>query len=135
MISFLSFQFRCLTLKLGSTHTLTPEEFVGDLQTLDAGGQGSSSLPGGLPESPSSNQRPFQVYYDQKYITKDEPPPAPKTTSTAASLAPPAKSSRPSLSPNDSRASSARSPSPSPIASGDDKKSGEKSKKKRFLGF
>jgi len=116
---------------------VTPEDFVGDLQTLDAGGQGSSSLPNGLPESSSSQQRPFQVYYDQKYITKDEPAPVPKA---AATLAPPGKSngglpSRPSLSVENSRAGSARSPSPSPMGSGDDKKAAEKAKKKRFLGF
>ncbi|CAG8634322.1 14686_t:CDS:2, partial [Acaulospora colombiana] len=59
-------------------------EFIGDLETLDAGGQGSASIPGGLPDSGSNQQRSFQTYYDQKYMTKDEPPPPPKQN-----LAPP----------------------------------------------
>jgi syntaxin-binding protein 1 len=129
----------------GSTHTIIPEEFVGDLETLDIGGQGSSSIPSGLPESSKAQQRPFQVYYDQKYMTKDEPPPAPKPAP-----APPASPSgllglpsRPVI----SALGLGRSASPSPAASFSsggggagaasetERKEKEKLKKKRFLGF
>ncbi|PVG04916.1 Sec1-like protein [Serendipita vermifera] len=122
---------------IGSTHTITPEEFIGDLETLDAGGQGSASIPGGLPDSNSSQQRPFQTYYDQKYTTKDEPPPPPKQN-----LAPPGNANglpgRPGPA---SGVTSARSPSPGPSVSGGEgkhreEKEKEKLKKKnRFLGF
>jgi syntaxin-binding protein 1 len=47
-----------------------------DLRVLELGGQGSQSIPNGLPESTNSQQRPFQGYYDAKYWTKDQPPPA-----------------------------------------------------------
>ena len=133
-----------LTHDTGSTHTIIPEEFVGDLETLDIGGQGSSSIPSGLPESSTAQQRPFQVYYDQKYMTKDEPPPAPKPAP-----APPASPSgllglptRPVI----SALGLGRSASPSPAASFSsgggagaasetERKEKEKLKKKRFLGF
>ena len=129
----------------GSTHTIIPEEFVGDLQTLDIGGQGSSSIPSGLPESSSAPQRPFQVYYDQKYMTKDEPPPPPKPapapapSSTGSSLL--GLPTRPVI----SALGLGRSTSPSPAGSfssattgtvsESERKEKEKLKKKRFLGF
>jgi syntaxin-binding protein 1 len=47
-----------------------------DLKVLELGGQGSQSIPNGLPESANFQQRPFQGYYDAKYWTKDQPPPA-----------------------------------------------------------
>lgn len=128
---------------IGSTHTIIPEEFIGDLETLDIGGQGSSSIPSGLPESSTAQQRPFQVYYDQKYMTKDEPPPPPKP-------APPAPASPSGLlglpsRPVISALGLGRSASPSPAASFSsagggaasetERKEKEKLKKKRFLGF
>lgn len=60
----------------GSTHTMTPEILLEDLKVLELGGQGSQSIPNGLPESTNSQQRPFQGYYDAKYWIKDQPPPA-----------------------------------------------------------
>lgn len=123
---------------IGSTHTITPEEFIGDLQTLDIGGQGSATLPGGLPEGSSTAQPPpFQWYYDQKYMTKDEPPPAPKASQNtfAPSDGRNGLPSRPGLSPVASHASSSGSPSPGPGAVGEGEKKHDKLKKKRFLGF
>ncbi|KAG9032897.1 vacuolar sorting protein VPS33/slp1 [Serendipita sp. 407] len=123
----------------GSTHTLIPEEFIEDLKTLDGGaGQSSKSASSSLPEDRSAQTRPFQVYYDQRYYTKDEPPPPPKPT---PNLAPPSNansSSRPSVSSANSGTSMGRSNSPAPgfgsgAASETDKK--DKAKKKRFLGF
>lgn len=126
---------------IGSTHTIVPEEFIEDLQTLDVGGQGSKALPSGMPEVHTAQQRPFQVYYDQKYFTKDEPPPPPKPAASPASnpkLAPPSSSghapSRPSLS--GSISSVGRSTSPAPgYGSGAVSEGEKKLKKKRFLGF
>ncbi|KAG8853163.1 vacuolar sorting protein VPS33/slp1, partial [Serendipita sp. 411] len=124
---------------IGSTHTLIPEEFIEDLKTLDGGaGQSSKSASSSLPEDRSAQTRPFQVYYDQRYYTKDEPPPPPKPT---PNLAPPSNansSSRPSVSSANSGTSMGRSNSPAPgfgsgAASETDKK--DKAKKKRFLGF
>lgn len=58
---------------IGSTHTITPRHFIDDLKVLDLGGVGSRAIPNGLAEG--RGQRPFQEYYDEKYFTKDAPPP------------------------------------------------------------
>ncbi|KAH9951056.1 Sec1-like protein [Amylocystis lapponica] len=60
---------------IGSTHTLTPRQFIDDLKVLDLGGVGSRAIPNGLRES--KGPRPLQAYYDERYFTKDAPPPAP----------------------------------------------------------
>ncbi|EKM50683.1 uncharacterized protein PHACADRAFT_264085, partial [Phanerochaete carnosa HHB-10118-sp] len=78
---------------IGSTHTLTPKEFVDDLKVLELGGVGSRALPNGVSEG--KGQRPFQEFYDEVYYTRDAPPPQP------AALAPqtraqPGRSTRPS---------------------------------------
>jgi len=62
---------------IGSTHTLTPRQFIDDLKTLDLGGVGSKALPGGT-EKASGVQKSFQDYYDSKYPT--HPPPAQRPT-------------------------------------------------------
>ncbi|KAI0718834.1 Sec1-like protein [Fomitopsis betulina] len=58
---------------IGSTHTLTPGQFVDDLKVLDLGGIGSKAIPNGLGES--KGRRPLQEAYDEKYYTRDAPRP------------------------------------------------------------
>jgi len=59
---------------IGSTHTFTPRQFIDDLKVVDRGGVGSKAIPKGLP-SRGRGQRPYQEYYDEKYLTADAPPP------------------------------------------------------------
>ncbi|KAF8892136.1 Sec1-like snare protein [Infundibulicybe gibba] len=59
---------------IGSTHTITPRHFIDDLKVLDLGGVGSRAIPNGLKEG-REGQRPPQEYYDERYFTKDAPPP------------------------------------------------------------
>ncbi|TFK39881.1 Sec1-like snare protein [Crucibulum laeve] len=59
---------------IGSTHTLTPRQFIDDLKVLDLGGVGSRAIPNGLREL-TGGQRSYQEYYDEKYFTKDAAPP------------------------------------------------------------
>lgn len=106
-------------LRAGSSHTLTPREFVDDLKVLEIGGVGSKALPNGI--GTGRGQRPFQEFYDEVYYTRDAPPPQP--------AAPPPQP----------RAQPGRSARPSPIpsyASGNSVQttgsvSGEKEKKKK----
>ncbi|KAF8659882.1 hypothetical protein AX16_001766 [Volvariella volvacea WC 439] len=65
---------------IGSTHNITPRQFVDDLKVLDLGGVGSKAMPNGLRE-PQGRRDP-QAYYDEKYFTKDAPPPARPQPST-----------------------------------------------------
>ncbi|KZT07255.1 Sec1-like protein [Laetiporus sulphureus 93-53] len=58
---------------VGSTHAVTPAQFVDDLKVLELEGIGSRALPNGLSES--KGQRPLQDFYDEKYFTRDAPPP------------------------------------------------------------
>ena len=58
----------------GSTHALTPRQFVDDLKVLEMGGIGSRALPNGLGET-DVPPRPAQEICDQKYFTRDAPPP------------------------------------------------------------
>ena len=104
-----------------------------DLKVLELGGQGSQSIPNGLPESTNVQQRPFQGYYDAKYWTKDQPPPAR-----------PAPAPTPSGGGSEKRLggqqgstgwSSSSSPAPTPgLGTGPSARDREK-KKKGFLGF
>lgn len=64
---------RTFSLTQGSTHTITPRQFVDDLKVLELGGVGSRALPNGLHERQGT--RTFQEFYDEKYYTKDAPPP------------------------------------------------------------
>ncbi|THH29778.1 hypothetical protein EUX98_g4412 [Antrodiella citrinella] len=59
---------------IGSTHTLTPRQFVDDLKVLELNGVGSRSLPNGLGPGSSRRKSP-QEFYDQKYFTQDAPEP------------------------------------------------------------
>jgi len=58
---------------IGSTHTLTPRQFVDDLKVLDLSGVASRALPNGLRELRAA--RPYQAFYDERYFTRDTPPP------------------------------------------------------------
>lgn len=60
---------------LGSTHALTPRQFVDDLKVLELGGVGSKSVPNGIGDG--WGKRPLQEYYDEKYFVPDAPPPQP----------------------------------------------------------
>ncbi|KAI0091472.1 Sec1-like protein [Irpex rosettiformis] len=110
---------------IGSTHAITPKEFIDDLKVLELNGVGSRAMPNGPPEW--RGQRSFQEFYDELYFTRDAPPPQART--------PAATSSRPLL---------GRSAQPSPIPSYTSDSSAntgvvagaEKEKKKRrFLRF
>ncbi|KAF7297659.1 hypothetical protein MKEN_01389100 [Mycena kentingensis (nom. inval.)] len=63
---------------IGSTHMITPREFINDLQVLEFGGQGSRSVPNGVRDGRPG--RPFQEYYDERYYMRDAPRPAPAAT-------------------------------------------------------
>lgn len=58
---------------IGSTHIVTPEEFMDDLKVLEHGGFGSRSVPGGLRERAGAFGS-LQQYYDSRYLTIDAPP-------------------------------------------------------------
>ncbi|KAJ7117604.1 Sec1-like snare protein [Mycena epipterygia] len=76
---------------IGSTHTITPRQFINDLQVLELGGMGSKAIPNGMKESRGG--RSFQEFYDDRYFTRDAPPPA--RPAPAAALAPPRQERRP----------------------------------------
>ncbi|KAJ8456753.1 hypothetical protein ONZ51_g11942 [Trametes cubensis] len=59
---------------VGSTHPVTPQHFVDDLKVLEMAGVGSKALPNGLGET-NAPPRSAQEVYDQKYFTRDAPPP------------------------------------------------------------
>lgn len=116
---------------------LTPRGFVDDLKVLDLGGVGSRAVPNGLRELRAA--RPYQAFYDERYFTRDAPPPqqqkpAPKAPPMGKSFSarslgrsgPEPSYTASSLSVNSSPSSYAPSPT-----NGRDKKE----KKKRFLAF
>lgn len=104
---------------IGSTHTITPRQFVDDLKVLELSGVGSRATPNGLRDPKEG--RLLQEYYDEKYFCKD-PPTAP--------VAPPI-----SVSASKSSADGSANPSTSSLysitASAEDKKK----KKKGFFRF
>ncbi|KAI0364350.1 Sec1-like protein [Pilatotrama ljubarskyi] len=114
---------------IGSTHAITPKQFVDDLKVLELGGVGSKALPNGLSET-NAPARPLQEIYDQKFFTRDAPPPQ---------RAAPA----PSPQPKQEKGRLMR-PSPVPSFAGStgsvnsstySEKDGEKKKKRGFLRF
>jgi syntaxin-binding protein 1 len=123
---------------IGSTHTLTPRQFIDDLKVLDLSGVGSRALPNGLREMPAA--RPYQAFYDERYFTRDAPPPQQQQPQQQQRLkAPPlgksvsARSigkSGADLSLTSSHVSVNSSYTPSSTNGGK-----EKEKKRRFLGF
>ncbi|KAJ6534642.1 Sec1-like snare protein [Mycena vulgaris] len=108
---------------IGSTHTITPRQFINDLQVLELGGMGSKAIPNGLREGRGG--RSFQEFYDERYFTRDAPPPA---RPAPATLAPPRQERRPAArtSPAESFASNT-SMTPSVVE--------EKKKKKGLFRF
>lgn len=115
---------------IGSTHALTPRQFIDDLKVLDLSGTGSRAVPNGLRELQGA--RPYQAFYDERYFTRDAPPPQqqaqrapPMGKSTSAGRSAP----EPSLS-----GSTLSVNSYTPPSSNGKEKPG-KEKKKRFLGF
>ncbi|KAJ7163127.1 Sec1-like snare protein [Mycena filopes] len=78
---------------IGSTHTITPREFISDLQVLELGGAGSKAIPNGQREGRAG--RKYQEYYDERYYTRDAPPPArPAPAPAAARVQQPRPSAR-----------------------------------------
>lgn len=65
-----------LMFQKGSTHLITPRNFVDDLKVITLGGVGSRVIPNGLREP--RGQRQYQDFYDEKYYTKDGPRPQPQ---------------------------------------------------------
>jgi syntaxin-binding protein 1 len=55
----------------GSTHVVTPRQFVDDLKVLELSGIGSRAVPNGLRELRA--MRPYQAFYDERYFTHDVP--------------------------------------------------------------
>ncbi|KAG6902573.1 hypothetical protein C0995_014579 [Termitomyces sp. Mi166 len=107
---------------LGSTHTITPRQFIDDLKALELGGVGSKALPNGLRER--QDARTFQEYYDEKYYTKDAPPPQ-RTVPTANSHPAPRERERleaPKMSPTNSLSSSVNSTATTQSGKDDKKK-------------
>ena len=109
---------------IGSTHALTPRQFVDDLKVLDLSGTGSRAVPNGLREM--QGPRPYQAFYDERYFTRDAPPPqqqrAPPLGKSVSARSVPRATPEPSLSGSTLSVDS--------YANGKTKE-----KKKRFLGF
>ncbi|KZS94659.1 Sec1-like snare protein [Sistotremastrum niveocremeum HHB9708] len=53
---------------IGSTHTVSPKQFLDDLRVLDLGGVGSRALPNGLNSEGGEEPREYQSCYDQRYF-------------------------------------------------------------------
>jgi len=124
---------------IGSTHTLTPRQFIDDLKVLDLSGVGSRALPNGLREMRAA--RPYQEFYDERYFTRDAPPPQQQQQQQPQKhRAPPlgksvsarsvGRSAGADLSLTSSHLSVNSAYSPSSTNGGK-----EKEKKRRFLGF
>ena len=115
---------------------LTPRQFVDDLKVLEMGGIGSKALPNGLSEA-NMPLRPPQEIYDQKFFTRDAPPPqrAPALASQPSSGS--GRFKRPSPTPASSSASfGGSSISSTGTSSSNPGTAGEEKKKKRgFLRF
>ena len=112
---------------------LTPRNFVDDLKVLEISGVGSRALPNGLREQRAP--RPYQAFYDERYFTRDAPPPQQQTLK-----APPMGKSLSARSvgrsgPDPSYTASSTSVSSSSSSHAPSPTNGKAPKKKRFLGF
>jgi syntaxin-binding protein 1 len=123
---------------IGSTHTLSPRQFIDDLKVLDLSGVGSRAVPNGLRELHGT--RPYQAFYDERYFTRDTPPPQQQQQQTrrAPALGKSVSArSVPRPGPDDSFTGSSvsvnSSYTSSPTNGGD--KVGKEKKKRGFLGF
>jgi len=130
---------------IGSTHALTPRQFIDDLKVLDLSGTGSRAIPNGLREL--HRARPYQAFYDERYFTRDPPQPQrqqqqpqPQQQKHRAPILGKSASARnvtqpaPDLSFTGSTVSVDSSHGPS-STNGKDKPGKDKEKKRRFLGF
>jgi syntaxin-binding protein 1 len=124
---------------IGSTHTLTPRQFVDDLKVLDLSGVGSRAAPNGLRELGAT--RPYQAFYDERYFTRDAPPPQQQPQSQSHRAPAMGKSvSAQSVGKSGTDLSlrstvSVNSSYTTTTNGGSDKAGKEKEKKRRFLGF
>ncbi|KAI9062524.1 Sec1-like protein [Trametes sanguinea] len=117
---------------IGSTHPVTPRQFVDDLKVLELGGVGSKALPNGLGET-NAPPRPPQEIYDQKYFTRDAPPP--QRAAPAPSPAPSKEKGRLLQRPSPVPSAAGSSISVNSSSYGGEKEGAEKKKKHRFLRF
>jgi syntaxin-binding protein 1 len=124
----------------GSTHTLSPRQFIDDLKVLELGGVASRAVPNGLRELEAA--RPYQAFYDERYFTRD-PPPQKQQQQQQTHKAPPMGKSVSARSVGRSGSGTDRSLSGSAVSvnsylpsstNGGDKAAKEK-KKRGFLGF
>lgn len=115
---------------LGSTHALTPRQFVDDLKVLDLSGTGSRAAPNGLREL--QGPRPYQAYYDERYFTRDAPPPQPRAPPLGKSVSA-RNAARPTPEPSLSGSTLSVNSYTAPSSNGKEKAA--KEKKRRFLGF
>ncbi|KAI0272325.1 Sec1-like protein [Gloeopeniophorella convolvens] len=117
---------------IGSTHALTPRQFVDDLKVLELGGAGSRALPNGLREPGA--QRPYQAFYDERYFTREAPAPAPAPAmgKSASGRSGASREAAPAMGREPSASSAYAVP-----ANGKSEKPGKEKEKKRhrFLGF
>ncbi|KAG2757041.1 Sec1-like protein [Suillus brevipes Sb2] len=58
---------------IGSTHAITPRNFVDDLRVVEIAGVGSRAVPNGV--SLAGAHHSYQDYYDEKYLSPDPPAP------------------------------------------------------------
>ena len=124
----------------GSTHTLSPRQFIDDLKVLDGGGVASRAVPNGLREVQGA--RPYQAFYDERYFTRDAPPPQQQQQKQTNKAPPLGKSvssrsvGRPGSGADRSLSSSTVSVNSSYASSANGRDKAAKEKKKRgFLGF
>ena len=110
---------------LGSTHAITPKEFIDDLKVLELNGVGSRAMPNGPPEW--RGPRSFQEFYDELYFTRDAPPPQARAPAAASTRPQPGRSAQPS--PIPSYASGGTG------ATGAGAEKEKEKKKRRFLRF
>ncbi|KAH0836670.1 Sec1 family-domain-containing protein [Lanmaoa asiatica] len=116
---------------IGSTHTITPRQFIDDLKVLELGGVGSRAVPNGV--STSAAHQSYQEYYDQKYFIPDPVLPQRPTLAVpkdSGSSGRSGKLSKPS--PSSSYAASETSVNSTGAALADNEK---KKKKKGFFRF
>jgi syntaxin-binding protein 1 len=124
---------RRLFVNAGSTHALTPRQFTDDLKVLELSGVGSRAVPNGLRELRGA--RPYQAFYDERYFTRDAPPPQQQQPQRAPVLGK-SMSARSVVRPDLSLTNSNLSVnSYAGSTNGKEKGGKEKEKKKRFLGF
>jgi syntaxin-binding protein 1 len=115
---------------IGSTHALTPRQFVDDLKVLDLSGTGSRAIPNGLREV--QGQRPYQAFYDERYFTRDAAPPQQRAPPMGKSVSA-RNAGRPTPEPSLSGSTLSVNSYTPPSSNGKEKAA--KEKKKRFLGF